>query len=116
MSPKRRDRAAPPPVGKEWDVRLGTSDAAKHWDEACGQAAKNTRDAFELMRSTPRPVPDRRHGQLKGELGTRSFEGRILEQWQIELTGAGRIWYLVDDDKHTVWIVEVALGHPKATE
>jgi hypothetical protein len=39
-----------------------------------------------------------------------------MPQWQIEVTGAGRIWYLVDDDRKTVWIVEARTGHPKATE
>jgi len=39
-----------------------------------------------------------------------------LEQWQIEVTGGGRIWYLVDDDARTVWLVEAGTGHPRATE
>lgn len=60
MSPKRRDRVAPPPVGDEWDVRFGTTEAAKDWPELEKQAATNVRDAFELMRSNPRPL--RTHG------------------------------------------------------
>jgi len=76
----------------------------------------NTRAAFELMRSTPRPPEDRRHTRLRGDLATRSFEGRELEQWEIEVTGAGRIFYLVDDDKHTVWVVHAGAGHPKVTD
>ncbi|HEX9536631.1 MAG TPA: hypothetical protein VGA04_00470 [Streptosporangiaceae bacterium] len=54
--------------------------------------------------------------RLRGSLSTRTFDGRDLEQWQIEVTGGARIWYLVDDDKHTVWVVHAAAGHPKATE
>jgi hypothetical protein len=39
-----------------------------------------------------------------------------LEQWQYEVTGGGRIWYLVDIDKNTVWITYAGTGHPKATD
>lgn len=50
MSPKRLDRVAPPPVGSEWEVRFGTSEAAKGWDELCNRAGEKTRSAYELMR------------------------------------------------------------------
>lgn len=39
-----------------------------------------------------------------------------LERWQYEVTGAGRVWYLVDDERRTVWISYAGVGHPKATE
>jgi hypothetical protein len=32
------------------------------------------------------------------------------------LTGAGRIWYLVDEERHTIWVDYAGPGHPKATE
>jgi hypothetical protein len=54
--------------------------------------------------------------RLRGSLARRKFGGSELEQWQIEVTGGGRIWYLVDDDAHTVWLVHAGTGHPKATE
>jgi hypothetical protein len=38
-----------------------------------------------------------------------------MPRWQIEVTGGDRIWYLLDVDRHTVW-VEYAGGHPKATD
>ncbi|WP_281283299.1 hypothetical protein [Trebonia kvetii] len=44
------------------------------------------------------------------------MKGRALERWQIEVTGAGRVWYLVDHDNRTVWIDHAGPGHPKATE
>jgi hypothetical protein len=44
------------------------------------------------------------------------LSGRTLEQWQIKVSGAGRIWYLPDDDKHTVWVVNASAAHPKRTE
>lgn len=116
MSPKRGDRVAPPSVKGEWEVKFGTSDSAKGWDELCVQAKVNTREAFELMRSSPRPPQDGSHYRLKGDLGIRSYGGQDLEQWQIKVSGSGRIWYLPDDSKHTVWIVYAGMAHPKATE
>jgi mRNA-degrading endonuclease RelE of RelBE toxin-antitoxin system len=116
VSPKRRDRVAPPSIDDEWNVRFATSEAAKGWDDLCTQATGNTRDAFELMRSNPRPPEDGRHTRLRGGLATNEFDGRTLEQWEIEVTGSGRILYLVDDDKHTVWVVYASMRHPKKTE
>ncbi|MEQ4300774.1 hypothetical protein ABNF97_05160 [Plantactinospora sp. B6F1] len=57
MSPKRGDRAAPPPREDEFDVRFANSDAAKGWDELCRQAPGNVRTAFEAIRRAPRPHP-----------------------------------------------------------
>ena len=116
MSPKRLDRVAPPPVEGEWEVRFGTSEAAKGWDELCAQASANTRKAFDLMRSRPRPPEDATHYRLRGQLASREFGGRTLEQWQIKVTGAARIWYLPDDDRRTVWVVYASAAHPKQTE
>jgi len=116
LSPKRKDHVAPPSVNDEWHVRFGTTDAAKGWDELCRQARGNTRGAFEAMRSNPRPNPTDRHHRLRGDLGKRTVEGETLEQWQIEVTGGGRIWYAVDDNRRTVWIVHAGPGHPKATD
>ena len=116
MSPKRLDRVAPPPVQGEWDVRFGTSEAAKGWDEPCTHAAGSTRRAYDLMRSDPLPPEDGMHYRLRGSLAAREFSGRTLEQWQIKVSGAGRIWYLPDDDKHTVWVVYASAAHPKRTD
>jgi hypothetical protein len=55
---------------------------------------------------------DTRHHRLKGALGTVGG----LEQWQYEVTAAGRIWYVVDLGKKTVWIRWAGTGHPKATD
>jgi hypothetical protein len=116
VSPKRLDRVAPPPVGDEWEVRFGTSEAAKGWDDLYAQVPENSRDAFEMMRSDPRPPADASHYQLRDDLATREWQGRTLEQWQVKVSGGGRIWYLPDDAKHTVWIVRASAGHPKETE
>ncbi len=69
-----------------------------------------------MMRSNPRPPQDDSHYQLRGSLATRSHGGQILEQWQVKVSGSARIWYLPDDGKHTVWVVEASVAHPKKTE
>jgi hypothetical protein len=116
MSPKRLDRVAPPPVGDEWDLRFGTSEAAKGWLDLAGYALENTRAAYELMRSDPRTPEDATHYRLRGALGSRLVNGRPLEQRQIKVSGSGRIWYVVDDEKRTVWVTYASAAHPKATD
>lgn len=113
--PKRRERVAPPPTTGGWDLRYGTSDAAKGWDKVWAAAPGNARIAWEKITSDPRDRTDRQH-PLKGSLGTRIVNGTDMEQWQYEVTGAGRVWYAIDDDHRTVWLTEATTGHPKATE
>lgn len=117
MSPKRGDRAAPPAIGSEWHIKFRTNDAAKGWEELGRSAPSNTRQAFETMRGDPQPrnATDRCH-RLRGRMACDTLGGRKLEQWQIEVTSSGRIWYLVDDEKHTVWVVYASAQHPKPTE
>jgi hypothetical protein len=67
------------------------------------------------MTADPRQRDNRQH-PLKGALGTRIVNGIPMEQWQYEVTGAGRIWYCIDDARRVVWLMEAVTGHPKATE
>jgi len=53
---------------------------------------------------------------LKGDLASVTHKGKVLPQWQYEVTGAGRIWYLVDEATRTLWLVAATSGHPKLTE
>ncbi|ONM47106.1 hypothetical protein [Nocardia donostiensis] len=117
MSPKRGDRAAPPAVGTEFDIRFATTDASVGWEHLAQQAGTGLRRAFDAIRAQPRATtnPDRQH-RLKGSLGSAVWKGVTLERWQYEVTGAGRIWYLVDDERRTIWISYAGVGHPKATE
>lgn len=94
-------------------VRL---ERAKGWPELCTFAGENARAAFDLMRSQPRPPEDAMHYRLRGALGTRPWKGRELEQWQIKVSGSGRILYLPDDETHTVWVIYASPAHPKATD
>jgi hypothetical protein len=119
VSPKRGERAAPPPRPDEWDVRFYTSEAAKGWEELCRQAPGSTftNAAWQTMRAAPTPrVVTVRHHPLKYQLATGTVQGRVSAHWQIEVTGAGRIWYLVDLETHTVWIDYAGPAHPPATD
>lgn len=113
--PKRKERVAPPPAGGKWDLRYGTSDAAKGWDKVCAAAPDNARVAWEKLTNDPRERTERQH-PLKGGLGTRTINGEDMEQWQYEVTGGGRLWYAIDDKNKTVWLTEATTGHPKTTE
>ncbi|MGH7883793.1 MAG: hypothetical protein ACREN8_12980 [Candidatus Dormibacteraceae bacterium] len=67
--------------------------------------------------AAPRPNPSLpRHHQLKGELALASRAGRRMERWQYEVTGGGRIWYLIDEPRRTLWIDYAGPGHPKLTD
>jgi hypothetical protein len=71
--------------------------------------------AWTALTSDPRHIDQRQH-PLKGALGTVKVGGAALEQWQYEVTGAGRIWYAVDDDARTLRITRAGAGHPKQTD
>ncbi|MFF1874855.1 hypothetical protein [Kitasatospora herbaricolor] len=117
MSPKRGDRAAPPPTGDEYDLRFANSEAAEGWEQLSRQAPGNLRRAFDRLRMSPRATDSpERHHRLKGKLGTARFKGQELERWQYEVTGGGRIWYVLDVGDRTVWITYAGTGHPKATD
>ncbi len=117
MAPKRGDRVAPPAGRGEWELRFATSEAARGWEALCQQSPANTATAWQELRSRSLlPVPTSRHHQLKGRLAYAAHRCVEMEQWQYEVTGAGRIWYLVDSVNHTLWLKYASAGHPKATE
>jgi hypothetical protein len=113
--PKRRERVAPPPVAGGWDFRYATSDAVHGWEAVCSAAPANARTAWERITADPRQRSERQH-PLKGSLGTRLVNAEVLEQWQYEVTGGGRLWYCIDDARQLVWLTDAMPGHPKVTE
>ena len=106
---------APPPGRGEWDLSFAEREAANGWEELCGQAPGSTRAAWSALRADPRSRSERQH-PLKGDFAARSIGGRRLDQWQYEVTGAGRIWYCIDDDQQTVWLTLATVGHPSRTD
>jgi hypothetical protein len=117
VSPKRGDRVAPPPAAGEWELRFGSNEAAKGWESLSTQAPGPVRKAWELLTQEPCPYPETaRQHRLKGAVGTASQGGRDLPQWQYEVTGAGRIWYVVDEERRIVFLRRASTGHPKETD
>jgi hypothetical protein len=113
--PKRGERIAPPPAAGDWDLRYGDSAAVDGWEQLSRQAPGPTLAIWSMLRADPRRRGARQH-PLKGELATRSIGGRMLEQWQIEVTGAGRVWYAIDDEHRAVVLTLATVGHPAKTE
>lgn len=56
-----------------------------------------------------------RQQRLTHDLACAVHNGQRLEQWQYEVTGGGRICYLINQDTRTVWLVYAGTGHPRAT-
>jgi hypothetical protein len=106
---------ASPAAEGEWEILYGNNDAAKGWEDLCRTAPGNTRAAWQDMRTRPR-MRDHRHGPLRGKLAAGQLGGRQMDRWQIEVTGSARVWYLIDDDRRTIWLVHAGPGHPKAAE
>ncbi len=116
MSPKRGERAAPPPVGDEYDLRFASSAAADGWEALARQAPGNLRRAYDAIQSDPRSMTSpERHHRLKGDLRTGTWKGDLMERWPYEVTGGGRIWYLVDSERRIAWITYAGTGHPAET-
>lgn len=117
MSPKRGDRVTVPAPDDQWEIRFGTSDAVRGWEELCRLALANTRRCFETLRANPRSHtnPDRQH-RLRGDLATHRHNGTDLEQWEYEVTSGGRVRYVIDDATRTIWLLYASPRHPKDTD
>jgi hypothetical protein len=96
---------------------LHTSEAADGWEELSRTAPGPMWEAWVILRERPtRPAnPDRQH-KLKLALKSRKIKGKVLDQWQYEVTGSGRIWYCPDPDTKAVYVTHAGTGHPKSTE
>ena len=117
MAKKRGARVAPPPRDGEWALFFHDAEAADGWEELCKQARGATRVAWEALTRAPRDrSTPARQAQLRLDLATRTIGGRRFEQWQYEVTGAGRIWYCPDPEKMSVFVTYAGVGHPRATD
>lgn len=118
MPPKKGDGVAPPArPGDGWEIRFGAKEAVRGWEELKRIAAPATWRAWDVMSHYPtEPVNRQRQHRLKGELSNRVVNGRNLEQWQYEVTGAARVFYCPDPERRIVWLMHAGPQHPKATE
>lgn len=114
---KRGARVPAPPTGDQWDLRFADKRAADNWEKLCNVASTNCAAMHAQLSADPRKALNpRRHHRLKGELATGTYDRDELEQWQYEITGAGRVWFLIDDKKHRVLLTLVEPGHPSKTD
>lgn len=109
----RRGEEIPRP--RPWTVRAADRQAGVGWEQLLSQAPEAADRAWVDMTSDPRRTADRQH-QLRGTLGAVTVKGRKLDQWQVEPTAGGRVWYAVDDEDRTLWITHAGPGHPKQTD
>ncbi|MEU1780932.1 hypothetical protein ABZ545_15755 [Streptomyces abikoensis] len=117
MTSGRGDRVAPPAPDGQWEIRFADAASAKGWESLTQQARENTYRAWLVIRTDPRPPAETpRHHRLKGSLAHGTHRGQTCEQWQIEVTGGGRIWYLVDSNRNTCWVTYAGTAHPRATD
>ncbi|WP_457031489.1 hypothetical protein [Kitasatospora sp. P5_F3] len=103
------------PRPQPWCVRAADRQAYAGWQLLLKQVPENLDRAWVAITGEPRQVDQRQH-PLKGTLGIVKVAGALLEQWQYEVTGGGRIWYAIDDEQRTLWITRAGTGHPKQTE
>lgn len=118
MSGKRGERVPRPTASGEWEIRFGNKDAGKAWAELSNAKIANAlARLYDILVKDPRWKGDPgRHHQLLGDLATGTYQGREMEKWQHEITGSGRVWFLIDDEKRTVWVTLVSAGHPAKTD
>ncbi len=112
--PKRGDRVAPPVRKGQWELRH-TAGSVDGWEELCKHAPGPAAAAFDSLTINPFARSSRQH-PLAGPLGIVEIGGKKLQQWQYEVTGAGRIWYGADVERKIVHLTAASVGHPKQTE
>ncbi len=71
--------------------------------------------AWRYCARTLGPGQTRQH-RLRGGLARHRHDGRDLEQWEFEVTSGGRVRYVIDDERHTVWLIYASPRHPKDTD
>lgn len=113
--PKRDDPVAQPARGEDWEIRYASTDAVTGWQDLLTQVPSTLREAWDRMRLAP-DTRSATQKPLAGPLATRTHTGRELPQWQLDVSSAGRVWYVIDTAAHTVWVTLASTGHPGATD
>lgn len=115
MMKLKRGDAVPRP--KPWQIILRNSQAARGWMELQRTALDALDRAWVEITANPRSMAQaHRQHRLHAGLGSVKLDNEELEQWQYEVTAAGRIWYLIDDENRTLWITKADTGHPGITD
>jgi hypothetical protein len=98
---KRRERVAPPPRSERVGFPLRGQRGRGRLGQGLCRAPENARTAWDRITTDPRQRDARQH-PLRGTLGARVISGTSQEQWPYEVTGAGRLWCCIDDERRTV--------------
>lgn len=111
-----RGSLVPPPLlPGEYELYFADNDAAKGWEQLRSQFTTGARDAWESLRKSPN-VRGPTQKPLQGALATRTHAGRLLPQWQRDITSSARVWYVIDEENKEVHITLAKTGHPGATD
>lgn len=110
--PSRDDAVERP---NPWEFVYGDLQAAKGWEQLCKAAPGPTDAAWVAITSNPTNTDQRQH-RLKGNLAVGKYKGETLPQWQYEVTGGGRVWYLMDESNRRLVLTQAGPGHPGATD
>jgi hypothetical protein len=89
--------------------------ACQGWEQLGRHAPGPANACWQTCAPTP-SVGDHHQHPLKGRLAQATVERKKLDQWQHEITGAGRVWYCLDRKQDIVWMTHASVGHPKARE
>lgn len=125
---KRGARLTRPVPSDEWELVAITTEAAKGWAQLEATEPNALARAYDQLTHDPTQHSSRQH-RMKGHYATGTYEGRTIERWQYEVSGASRIWYFVDAldaatphrkkgprQRKRVLVEMVSVGHPKGTE
>lgn len=113
--PKRDDPVAQPARGEDWEIRYASTETVTGWQNLLTQVPGTLREVWDRMRTAP-DTRTTTQKPLAGPLATRTHKGRDLPQWQLDVSSAGRVWYVIDTTTHTVWVTLATTGHPGATD
>lgn len=115
MAGKKGGRVPQPSDPGDWTLRFLKSSVSDDWDKLCAQEVGAASASYDHMAKMPR-ARGARCTRLAGAMESKLVDGKTLERWQFEMTGGGRIFYLLDDDRKIVWVEAIHFGHPKQTE
>lgn len=102
--------------GTNMETPVSKNQAAKTWEQWANSHGEVLARCYDQFTDEPRQSSDRHH-QLRGKhYATGVLKGKTLDRWQHEVTGAGRVWALIDDETKTVWVEAVFPGHPSQTD
>lgn len=80
------------------------------WIAAARIAKRSLQRCYAQLAESPlERLPSGRCGPLRGAFAAKKW-------WQYEITGAGRVWYSVDEAAREVTVIRVTLAHPRETE